>query len=334
MLNSLEKYILIFFTYSFLGWCMESFGNFLKEKRFINRGFLIGPYCPVYGTGVVLITLLLKKYTNDILVLFLLSTLICGILEYITSYMMEKFFNARWWDYTKRKFNINGRVCLETLIPFGIVGTIIICIINPFFIGIYNNLPDFILKLIAYGLVCIYTIDMIISLKIILSFKKEIYKKQDNTEEISNMVKDKAEDMLMKAESDAIVFSRKMKVRSLKLQRKIAHYTREELSEDFNKDLKELAAKLAKRRANVNEKLQLGKEKIDTRIREAKANIEEKQKVSKENLENAIQNIKMSSEEFTKQVKERFKKESILKSRLIDAFPDLKIRNEEKNNKK
>ena len=85
MVNSVEMYIMIFFTYSFFGWFMESVGGILKEKRFINRGFLIGPYCPVYGTGVVLITLLLNKYTNDIPVLFFLAILICGVLEYLTS---------------------------------------------------------------------------------------------------------------------------------------------------------------------------------------------------------------------------------------------------------
>ena len=83
---------------------MESVGGIFKEKRFINRGFLIGPYCPVYGFGVVLITILLQKYTNDVIVLFFLAILICGTLEYATSYFMEKFFNARWWDYSKNKF--------------------------------------------------------------------------------------------------------------------------------------------------------------------------------------------------------------------------------------
>ena len=173
MLNNLEMYILIFFTYSFLGWIMESVGGIFKEKKFINRGFFIGPYCPVYGSGILLITFLLNKYTDDIVVVFFLSLLICGTLEYVTGYFMEKLFNARWWDYTKNKFNINGRVCLKTLIPFGIAGTVILCFINPVLINFYDKLPELVLKSIAYILLTFYVIDMIISFKIILSFKKE-----------------------------------------------------------------------------------------------------------------------------------------------------------------
>jgi uncharacterized membrane protein len=70
---------------------MEVLGKLIQYKRFINRGFLIGPYCPIYGTGAILITFLLQKYTNDIVILFCMAILICGILEYITSFLMEKY---------------------------------------------------------------------------------------------------------------------------------------------------------------------------------------------------------------------------------------------------
>lgn len=78
---------------------------------------MIGPYCPIYGWGALAITILLKRYIDDWIVLLFMSIITCGILEYATSYVMEKLFHARWWDYSRRKYNINGRVCLETLIP-------------------------------------------------------------------------------------------------------------------------------------------------------------------------------------------------------------------------
>ncbi len=328
MIKSLEMYIWIFFTYSFLGWLMESVGSIFKEKKFVNRGFLIGPYCPVYGTGVVLISFLLKKYTNDIPALFFLSTLICGTLEYATSYFMEKLFNARWWDYSKNKFNINGRICLETLIPFGVAGTTIICIINPFFVNIYSMLPEIALKIVAYSLSVIYIIDSVISFKIILSFKKEIYQQADSTEEISNMVKDKAEDMFMKAESDVIVFTRRLRLKELKMERKI-RYTGRKIYSNLKTNPKEFAEKFYESKKQLDQKIQESKELISTKIQVAKNTIEEKQKLSKETLEYKIQNLKLSSEELTKQVKERFKNKSFLKSRLIDAFPSLKITSKE-----
>ena len=105
---------------SFAGWIMETISISIRNKKFVNRGFLIGPVCPIYGYGVVLVSLLLQKYQNDIIVTFFMSIIICGFLEYFTSYFMEIIFKARWWDYSQRKFNINGRVCLENLVLFGL----------------------------------------------------------------------------------------------------------------------------------------------------------------------------------------------------------------------
>ncbi len=352
MIQNIELYILLFFTYSFAGWFMESVGGILKEKRFINRGFLIGPYCPVYGVGVVIITILLKRYTNDIPVLFILSTVICGTLEYLTSYVMEKLFNARWWDYRNNKFNINGRICLETLLPFGIAGSTILCIINPFFENIYLGIPDLYRHIITIFLSCLFIIDFIISFKIILSFKGEIYSSRDNTEEIGEKVKDKTEEALMKASSNVIVFGRRLKLKELKFQRKVK-YTRKKVSTAILETPKELADKINKQKAVINTKIVEEKEKISSKVKMKRAEYELKQKeqkqilssivnskkeffeeVSKNKIDSTMKNIKLTSEEFTKQVKESFKKKSILKNRLMEAFPSLEIRNlKDKKNK-
>lgn len=189
MLREIEIYFLLFFTYSILGWIMEVVLKLINEHKFINRGFLIGPYCPIYGYGVLLITILLKKYQDDILVTFVLSIIICGLLEYLTSYIMEKFFHARWWDYSQRKFNINGRICLETLIPFGILGCLIIYVTNPIILVVLGKIPNIFLHIISIILFLIYIIDNIISSKIISNLKEISSNVKDNTEEISQAVK-------------------------------------------------------------------------------------------------------------------------------------------------
>ena len=121
----IKLYFLLFVIYSLLGWALEVIGKLIECRKFIHRGFLIVPYCPIYGCGALLITFLLKKYANDWIILFTMAIVICGSLEYITSYIMEKIFKARWWDYRHRKLNINGRVCLFTISPFGILGLLI-----------------------------------------------------------------------------------------------------------------------------------------------------------------------------------------------------------------
>ena len=104
---SIYAYYLLFMMYSFIGWVVETSFTFYKSKKFVNRGFLIGPYCPIYGWGCLAIILVVGKDTSDILGVFLKAILICSLLEYFTSYFMEKIYNVRWWDYSNKKFNIN-----------------------------------------------------------------------------------------------------------------------------------------------------------------------------------------------------------------------------------
>ena len=176
--------------YSFMGWLMETTIKSINAKKFINRGFLIGPYCPIYGWGCLLIIILLEKYTPYPIGLFCMSIIICTILEYLTSYLMEKIFNARWWDYSTKKFNLNGRVCLDTMIPFGILGTLMMYFVNPFFTKILNKVPTKTLNIIAIILLIVFTFDNIISYNAISKFKGATKKAvKDNTEEITEYVK-------------------------------------------------------------------------------------------------------------------------------------------------
>ena len=193
---NIVTYFLLFMIYSVAGWIMEVTCKSFEAKKFINRGFMIGPYCPIYGWGAIFITILLKRYISDWIVLFFMSMITCGILEYLTSYVMEKLFHARWWDYSKRKYNINGRICLETLVPFGLLGLTIMYITNPIILNGLKNIPDNILNVIAIVLFVIFTIDGIVSLKVVSNVRatstklnKEA-KTMDNTEEITAKVKE------------------------------------------------------------------------------------------------------------------------------------------------
>lgn len=190
MLHTIEIYFLLFISYAFLGWCMEVTCKFIQYKKFINRGFLIGPYCPIYGWGALAITILLKRYMEEPLVLFVMSTIICSIIEYLTSYFMEKKYHARWWDYSNKKFNINGRICLETLIPFGILGVAIMYGTNPILFKLYNQIPQLVINILTAILFIGFILDNIISSNIISSINVEGNKLiKDNTEEITEKIK-------------------------------------------------------------------------------------------------------------------------------------------------
>lgn len=287
MTYTLEIYILLFFIYSILGWFMEVVKLYFNPKirRIINRGFLIGPYLPIYGCGVIIITVLLGKYENDIPALFWLSMITCGILEYGTSYIMEKLFNARWWDYSNKKFNINGRICLETLVPFGIAGVLVISFTNPIFINLISMLPELVIHFLCGSLIAVMLLDCIVSFTVISNLKNTVdnidLSENDDTENISSFVKDKAEDLAMQLESD---IRKDIRKRKLKKQRKLLHI-----------------------KLRTTKKLRLVKI--------------QSQKVRN----NILINMKNSSEDFTTKIKTKFAEKSSLNRRLIDAFPDIQI---------
>ena len=188
----LTEMFLLFIIYAFLGWIVEIINNVVVFKKFVNRGFLIGPYCPIYGVGGLIATIFLTKYKESIIVLFVMSMFLFALLEYFTSYLMEKLFKARWWDYTDYRFNINGRICLETLIPFGLLGCFAIYVVNPIIFSIFNMTNIVVLRIIAIVIFIIFIIDFTVSLKIINSFKDTAvnFLKKDNTEEITKKVKE------------------------------------------------------------------------------------------------------------------------------------------------
>ena len=189
-MNEIYYYFLLFLIYSFIGWLIEVIGKLIEKHKFINRGFLIGPICPIYGHGCILMILTLSRYKDNPLTLFIYAIFICSLLEYFTSYFMEKIFKARWWDYSTKRFNLNGRICAETMIPFGILGTLVICVINPIFEYLLNLFNFETIKITAIVLFIIYIIDYTISLIIMFGFKGTLKTvEKDGTEEITKKVK-------------------------------------------------------------------------------------------------------------------------------------------------
>lgn len=222
---------LVFIIYAVIGWFIEVINFLLLERKFINRGFLIGPYCPIYGVGSVFITLLISP-TNDIISTFLKAMVICSILEYLTSYLMEKLFKTRWWDYSKNKFNINGRICLETMVLFGLGGVILVKYMSPFILELLTNLNPLILNIIVIILAIIFITDVIVSYNIINNFKKvPKMVKKDSTEEITRLVKQtlKNKNYFSKRLVNSFPnfktivkkYDKKLEKRKLKLERKI-----------------------------------------------------------------------------------------------------------------
>lgn len=128
-------------TFSFIGYLWEVALKLVMMGVLVNSGTLYGPWIPIYGFGGIFVLLFLKRFKERPTVVFVLSLLVCTLLEYFTSYFLEVTQGMRWWDYSNYLININGRVCLEGAIIFGLAGCLVIYVAEPFFMKLFNKVP-------------------------------------------------------------------------------------------------------------------------------------------------------------------------------------------------
>lgn len=157
-MDYLDIYI-FFMIYSFLGWTCESVYCSLGEGRLINRGFLTGPFCPIYGFGALLILMFLSPLTDNFPTIFLAGMFITSLLEYVSSYILEIAFHTKWWDYSSYKFNIRGRVCLKNSLMFGFLGLLLHFFIHPFMEAQVSMISAPALQVIAVSFSVFFVID-------------------------------------------------------------------------------------------------------------------------------------------------------------------------------
>ena len=187
------RLFIAFWFFSILGWILEVIAFSVMDKKLVNRGFLIGPYCPIYGFGA-LIMLTLSPYKDQLFVCFILALTLCSTLEYFASYLMEKLFKIRWWDYSNDAFNINGRICLRNAIAFGALGVIFTRFLYPWYLDITDKISDNVLLIIAIIVGVITLIDLVVSFNAMNSIKNIIskdilkYKNKDSTTDVRKLV--------------------------------------------------------------------------------------------------------------------------------------------------
>jgi len=189
----LEIY-LMFWIFSIFGWIMEIIVCSIDEKKLVNRGFLLGPYCPIYGFGGISM-LILYQYRSDPFVCFVLALVICSVIEYVTGYLMEKIFKVRFWDYSKEPFNLNGRICLRNAIAFGFLGMLCTSYIYPLMFNVLGKMNHTLLIVLCILIFIVTTSDIIVSCNVMNKIKKKVIKNlsewrnKDATSDIKNLIK-------------------------------------------------------------------------------------------------------------------------------------------------
>jgi len=180
----ISRYICLFMIYSFMGWVFECVYCVIKEGRWENRGFLFGPACPIYGTGAVAISVLDGRaqslgFTLQAWQIFLIAVLGSAILEYLTSWTLEKLFHAIWWDYSNLPLNLHGRISFFTSMGFGAAGILIVYVIAPYTENVMSRLTPIGAEFLALCAISIFVADLTLTVTLLLHFDRLVIRIED-----------------------------------------------------------------------------------------------------------------------------------------------------------
>ena len=176
--------ITLFFIYGCLGWCVEVAFAAVKERTFVNRGFLNGPICPIYGFGVLIVVLSLQNFKDQWFILFLASAVLTSILELLTGFLLDKLFHHRWWDYSDMPLNIGGYICPLFSLFWGVICVIMIKFIHPPIQAVVVHIPNLILFIIDMVLWSAFVIDIYITVTEIFKLNRRLKKMGEIAQEL------------------------------------------------------------------------------------------------------------------------------------------------------
>ncbi len=289
-MQEVEKLFVYFTIYSFIGWfCEFIFCSFLS-KRIVNRGFLAGPVCPVYGFGALFIIWLLGPVAFSLPFIFITGMVITSIVEYITGWLLETFFGTRWWDYSHKRFNMKGRVCLENSICFGMMGVLLIEAIHPITVKLVGNIPSFYLMIINILLVVVFIMDSIFTLNTLVNLNERLRKLYEFTEE-------------------------------LRKNTDIQEWFNER---EFLKSFEKLKMIIEEGKAGLNQKIGIGRTSLNNKLEESRANINHIIEESKTGLNQKLEENRL---ELNKKLREKFESLTAKRGsghRIIKAFPGMR----------
>lgn len=175
----------IFFVYAFLGWCTEVSFAALTSGKFVNRGFLNGPVCPIYGCGVVIVLFFLEPLRENTLLLFLGSVVLTSVLEWLTGFVLERIFHQRWWDYSNEPFNLGGHICLRFSIAWGLACLLVVDVIHPTFHWLITLIPH----TLGLVLLAVFSAAMVVDLAATVRTIARINRQLTQLDELAGRIK-------------------------------------------------------------------------------------------------------------------------------------------------
>ncbi len=247
----LYRFIWIFFIYAFLGWCTEVSYAALVTGKFVNRGFLNGPVCPIYGFGVVIVLTCLTPLADNLLLLFLGSVVLTSALEWITGFVLEKLFHQRWWDYSDQPFNLSGYICLRFSIAWGFACMFVVKLLHPTVLLFIRIIPQALGVVLLVLLGAVMAVDLAATVSAIVKLNHRLEQLDEmaaKIKEVSNEFGENLADRVL----DAV-----------------------ERGADWKEDMDELAFRLAERRAELADEREEREQRREELLAQARLQLEE-----------------------------------------------------------
>lgn len=258
MQNTIYELIFLFFIYAFLGWCVEVCFQAVTTGKIVNRGFLNGPWCPIYGVGMLGVLLLLKPVMGSLPLLFLLGMAICSLVELIVGWLLEKIFHTRWWDYTDRPFQLGGYICLEFSLMWGLAVTFTVRLIHPAILHFVNLIPHLVGWILLGILTGAFIADFIVTLVTIVGIRKELGELQKVAGDLHQI-------------SDAI--SEKLATTTIHAGSRL-----EEQREVFEQKTGETRARLEEKRESIEQRNAQVRQRLESKVTETLQELQARQK--------------------------------------------------------
>ncbi len=247
----LYRFLWIFFIYAFLGWCTEVSYAALVTGKFVNRGFLNGPWCPVYGFGVVIVLGCLTPLADNLPVLFVGSVVLTSILEWLTGFVLEKLFHQRWWDYSDQPFNLSGYICLRFSIAWGFACLFVVKLLHPTVLLLIRLCPRLLGTVLLVLLGAVMAVDLAATVATIVKLNRRLEQIDELAAKIKEASNEFGENLAGKVLDAA------------------------ERGADWKEEMDELSFKLAERRAELADEREDWEQRREERLAQARRQLEE-----------------------------------------------------------
>ena len=298
---------LYFFVYGFLGWCTEVAFAAWKEHRFVNRGFLNGPICPVYGIGVTLVVHFLSPYRSNLIILYITSTILVTALEWLTGFILERVFHNKWWDYSNMPLNLNGYVCLLFSLIWGVACVLIVDFIHPVIHKLLLYIPVIVGVIILIILGIGMFADIYVTASGILKMNKRLAAMQEIADELHE-ISDKIGENIYKNTIAAMETQDAIKDSVTEKQ--------EELKDSFTAKQEEFKDSLAAKQMEFKDSFALKQEEI-------LGNLTERREEISETLDTVSDELKERIASLRKHYSELGEDFTGIQKRLLKAFPKM-----------